>query len=261
MLAKLKRIALHSLQRRGYHVTHESVLPPFGDLRRVFAALKKRGLNCDFMLDIGAFSCEIGEWALMQWPHARVWAFEPSVDRPFPFRDSVLQRSKNIRLLPIALGNVNDTLTLTRNPGSLGSAATLLVPKTDNGTCIIDGECWTQTQVPVRRLDDVLVEEQETNPPNLVKIDVEGYELEVLKGASAILGKTEVFIIESILLRGEISGAPTPGALISFMEGAGYSLYGLADIGYEPNSGRAWTTDFVFVRNDSRLLAPAPPSA
>jgi FkbM family methyltransferase len=253
MLKNAKRMALYWLQRRGYHVSHESVIPPSGDHRRMLAALKKRGLHCDFILDIGAFVCGWADWALVHWPDARVWAFEPSSE-PRPYRDDLMQRRRNIRLFPTALGNVNQTLTLTWNPGSLGSAATLLVPKNDSGTCVIDGKRWTQTQVAVRRLNDVLQEEKECNVPNLVKIDVEGYELEVLKGASAILGKTEVFITETMLLRGEISGVPTPGELISFMEDAGYALYDFADLGYEPSSGRIWTTDFVFVRNDSPLL-------
>jgi FkbM family methyltransferase len=253
MIAKPRRMALHWLQRRGYHVWHESMLPPSGNHQRMLAALKKRGLHCEFILDIGAFTCGWADWALAQWPNATVWAFEPSGERR-PHLAEVLGRRRNIRFFQIALGNVNDTLTLTRNPGLLGSAATLLVPKTDTGSCIIDGKSWTQTQVPVRRLDDVLVEEHAGYAPNLVKIDAEGYELEVLKGASTILGKTEVFIAEIMLLCGEISGVPTPGALCSFMEQAGYSLYDFADLGYESPAGRIWTIDFVFVHNSSPLL-------
>ena len=50
-------------------------------------------------------------------------------------------------------------------------------------------------------LDSLLASGELGAVPNFVKIDVEGYEKDVLSGAKKLLGRTEVFILECSLYR------------------------------------------------------------
>ena len=56
-------------------------------------------------------------------------------------------------------------------------------------------ETKEQRQVPIKRLDDVL-NNLSIQPPIAIKIDTEGFELEVLKGAPLILKKALIVIVE-----------------------------------------------------------------
>jgi FkbM family methyltransferase len=52
-----------------------------------------------------------------------------------------------------------------------------------------------QREIEISSIDDLLSESVIHNP-ELIKIDIQGYELEALKGAERTFGHTEVFILE-----------------------------------------------------------------
>jgi FkbM family methyltransferase len=78
-------------------------------------------------------------------------------------------------------------------------------------------------RVPVRTLDS-LVEARGLKPPFALKIDTEGYELEVLRGATRTLTKTELVIAEvSVLKRFERSYSLFE--LLQHLDRAGFELH------------------------------------
>jgi FkbM family methyltransferase len=54
---------------------------------------------------------------------------------------------------------------------------------------------WSGFDVPVRRLDDVLID-MSAERIGLLKIDVEGWELQVLDGAQDCLRRTDLVVLE-----------------------------------------------------------------
>ncbi|MBE0612755.1 MAG: FkbM family methyltransferase [Burkholderiales bacterium] len=107
------------------------------------------------------------------------------VFEPLPANQEALKRlcrlnpGLSIELKPIAIGNLDNTFRLRVMPdASMG--------KLISSTFQVGATATGEIEVPVRRLDS-LVQRQEIPPPQVVKIDVEGAELDVLCGANGIL--------------------------------------------------------------------------
>jgi FkbM family methyltransferase len=66
--------------------------------------------------------------------------------------------------------------------------------------------CGKQREVDIVTVDRLL-ESRGLAAPDLVKLDIQGFELEALKGAGSLFGRTEVFIIE-VSLFSFLSGWP-----------------------------------------------------
>lgn len=134
----------------------------------------------DVGANIGQFSSAARFWC----PRCRIVGFEPD---PATFG----RLSRNVRvsgstsLFEMALGSDTGCKTLYRHPLSIMSS---LDP-------VGDGYSADNTvPVPVGRLDDVLG--QDSSPIDLLKIDVEGYEMEVLLGGTATLGRSRYLLVE-----------------------------------------------------------------
>jgi FkbM family methyltransferase len=138
----------------------------------------------DIGANIGSYSEAIRKFA----PQATVFAFEPS---------SVARRSlenrfigdSSVTIVPIALGSKNSNETLWSDiPGSL--LASLTKRRLDHfGTEFSQSE-----SVEVVTLDSWAISTKVV--PNLIKIDVEGHELEVLKGGFKTLTLAKVIQFE-----------------------------------------------------------------
>ena len=83
----------------------------------------------------------------------------------------------------------------------------------------------------------------------LLKIDVQGHELSVLRGASQLLEQAKVFcIIVELMNKRKYDGQALAAEIICFLQNQGYEIYDLCPV-YREQSG--WTTEFdaVFIRN------------
>jgi FkbM family methyltransferase len=103
--------------------------------------------------------------------------------------------------------------------------------------------------VPVATLDS-LVESLELRPPYGIKIDTEGYELEVLRGATQTLAKSELVIAEtSVLPRFERSYSFLE--LLQYLDQAGFEVHGVVSAQADPQ-GLIRYLDVAFVPKRER---------
>jgi hypothetical protein len=101
---------------------------------------------------------------------------------------------------------------------------------------------------------DSIVEDKLFGIPDLVKIDVQGYELEALKGAEKIFGKTEVLILEvSLFSFSDVPGIPLFADVIDFMNDRNYVVYDFPGFSRRPFDGALAQCDVCFVKKDSFL--------
>ena len=89
---------------------------------------------------------------------------------------------------------------------------------------------------------------------DLLKLDVQGYELEVLRGAERSLLNTEVILMEVSLL-GVNQGAPLVNEVLQFMAQRNFRAYDVCSFIRRPLDNALWQSDFVFVNEASHLLA------
>nr|WP_246338200.1 FkbM family methyltransferase [Azospirillum oleiclasticum] len=84
-------------------------------------------------------------------------------------------------------------------------------------------------EVPLRALDDVLAEDGHGSAAEIIKIDVQGAEIEILKGARRTLAERAVCVICEVAFFPFYEGMPLCADVVRFMTDAGFSLYGLLD--------------------------------
>jgi FkbM family methyltransferase len=104
--------------------------------------------------------------------------------------------------------------------------------------------------VPMRRLDTIL---HEAEGPILLKVDVEGFELDVLRGAKNLMKLVDVVIIETRLLR-VIEGTSIFNEVCQYMQDQGFQVYDIVDMIARPLDDALILCDLVFVRNTSSLV-------
>lgn len=127
----------------------------------------------------------------------------------------------------------------------MGTGSSVLLERTP-----FDRTCVT---IPMTTLDSVVSVDCEGSV--LLKLDVQGYEIEVLRGAKNLLSKAEVVILECSLIEYN-EGAPLFAEVVSFMGENGFSTYDFCGLMRRKSDGALFQVDVVFVRHDSPLRKP-----
>jgi hypothetical protein len=114
-----------------------------------------------------------------------------------------------------------------------------------------DGTAPRSRLVPVTTLD-TLSREHGLGGPYVLKVDVEGAELDVLAGASLVLQRTEMVLLEVSLF--ELNpGAAQFGDVVCWMRDNGWTVYDVYNGHVRPLDGALAQLDVAFVREDGPL--------
>lgn len=107
--------------------------------------------------------------------------------------------------------------------------------------------------IPTVTLDSV-IRDYALPGPFVIKMDVEGHELHVLRGASETLRQTELIMLE-ISVWNDIRrrGSASLMDVFRFMEEAGFGFYDIIEPHYRPLDGALAVFDGVWARNDGAL--------
>jgi FkbM family methyltransferase len=145
----------------------------------------------DVIYDIGA---NIGTWTLLAkaiFPAAEIHAFEP-LDR---LKGEFLRRTSGVTdlyLHPIALGSSAAAMPL-KVTNFVDASSLLNLAETH--AKLYGLRPVGEESVQVERLDDY-VQRLALRPPNLLKFDIQGYELEALRGAEKCLQTADAVLSE-----------------------------------------------------------------
>lgn len=90
--------------------------------------------------------------------------------------------------------------------------------------------------------------------PDFIKLDLQGFELEVLKGASNCLNAAEFCLLEVSLLD-LAGGTPLILELLNFMNAKGFQAYDICQFIRRPYDKALWQIDLLCIKSDSRFIA------
>ncbi len=220
-------------------------------VRDYFKNMGRRGFQPRVILDIGA---NYGGWSRevrAVFNDARFFLIEPQEEMA-PFLDQFVSRSPGSKWFLGGAGAVEGQSALTLWSDLQGSA--FLSPELEDRV-----PYRHQRTVPVFTVDG-LVNDGEMPLPDLVKIDVQGFELEVLRGCIGCLGKSDLFIVETSFLH-PLGRRPNYYRVVEFMEAYGYPIVDFMDFKYRPGDGALWQVDICFARPGAFPAQSIPGSA
>lgn len=205
--------------------------------------LRKIGREVKAVVDIGA---NRGQFALAARHHAqraRIIAFEPLEEAAAVFT-KVFQFDPGVELHRCAIGSKQAELEMHVSRADDSSS---LLPISDLQRQLFPGTQEKGTRrVPVSPLDAALFPTK-IQAPALLKIDVQGYELEVLKGSAILLGCFEFLLVECSY-KELYTGQALADEVLSYVERAGYKLAERGNLVRDKN-GEPIQADFFFRRN------------
>ena len=210
-------------------------------VERALIAVRDRGFSPKVVYDVGAYHGEFATFCRRIFtPPPRVVCFEPLV--------SAIER-----LQPLEKAG-----DITLIPGLVGAADRDSVPFHENETASsVLGEHTTKAPTgehPMKRLDTLIESGRAGSPPDLLKIDTQGYELDVLKGIEQNLPQVRMILAELNLLD-IYEGVPLLSEVVGWLAARGWVPYEICSLIRRPLDGALWQTDFLFVQHNDPLRA------
>jgi FkbM family methyltransferase len=194
------------------------------------------------IFDIGANTGEFAQLIHGILPEARILSFEPLTE---PF--STLQRNMagiaNFHAFNFALGASNLTYEMHHNDFSPSSS---LLEMTDlHKASFPFTEHTISETVAVRRLDDVAWE-MRAEEEILIKIDVQGYEEQVISGGEDFIARARLLIIE-VSFKKLYEGQPLFNDIYQHVREKGFEYMGNFDQLLSPADGSVLQADAIFM--------------
>ncbi len=210
------------------------------DIPTALQRLAQNGVIAKLVFDVGAYRGDFARTALAVWPSARVACFEP-------LRHARLQISELRRRYP------NIDLHETLVGASVEPSVSMHVAATSSSLLRdAENERFPVENFPQITVDTVVQESYAGQAPDVLKLDVQGYELEVLKGSEAALRQIRVILTEINLLDLH-EGVPLMHEMVAWLNERGFVAYDICGLTRRPLDAALWQADMIFVRTDDPL--------
>ena len=178
----LKRIVKNLIGTQIYHNPYRG-MSIFNDVAEVLPSYR---INVVF--DVGANVGQSAKRYIARFPHSSVFCFEP-VAKTYRQLERNMRGNKQVRCFRLALGS-------SRGKGSMLSDGTSSMNHLLNETTVSANNRKIKTEsVDILTLDD-FCQTNDVNYISYLKVDTEGGDLEVLKGAENMLVKQSIDLVE-----------------------------------------------------------------
>lgn len=207
--------------------------------------LRDRGVAPRAVIDGGA--C-VGHWTTLfksVFPEAAILMIEPQEQHTRTLQRLCERYAPTVQFANALIGpsDANDVAFVVLDDTSGGTGSSVLPENSDVPRHVV--------RLPMITLDNLL--DKVGFPfPDFIKLDVQGYELEVLKGATKALTMAEFILLEVSIWQYNTS-SPLLNEVLSWMDSNGFKAYEIFDLSRRPD-GVLVQVDILFVRKDSLLI-------
>jgi len=237
----LKNVIRKSLNIAGLEVrTRDASLSgryARSSLRGILQQARNVGLLPATVIDVGA---AYGSFALechIIFPDARYILIEP-LGEYRAYLESVTEKIPNSEYVLAAATAESGEIVINVHPDLVGSSLYREDEDSD-----VNGVPRTVQAIEL----DSLLGAGRIKPPFLLKIDVQGVELDVLSGSEKILRGTEYLILEVSFFK-FFEGGPRFHEVVSFMNSKGFVAYDIYGLAYRPLDKALSQVDISFVK-------------
>lgn len=206
-----------------------------------FTHIKQQGFNPATIVDVGVATDT--DDLYVHFPQAQYLFVEPCAEFE-PSLQRLVQRFPGSTYMLAAAGAIDGELTINVTP-DLGGTSRFKTLEAEDGAYTM-----TERTVPQFAID-TLWTALELKGPALLKIDVQGGEIEVLKGAQKVIDNFEVIVLECGLIEQYI-GQPVFHEYISYLASIGFVVYDIIHTGYA-DTGMLAQIDLVCVKKDGKF--------
>lgn len=243
MITNLLKSSLQKLLAIGGMEVRRIVPVPIGRARNSLLQLLEQarsvGLSPRTVIDVGAAYGSFTRLCHGVFPDAHYLLIEP-LDEYRPLLEQVTHSIPSSRYrLAAACARNGGQLEINVHPDLVGSS---LYREVETGTGV-NGVPRSVRAVTV----DAVVHEAEASGPFLLKLDVQGAELDALKGAEQILEECEFVVLEVSFFKFFEDG-PECADTIGYMKQRGFVPYDIVGLQYRPLDGALSQADIAFVK-------------
>lgn len=201
-------------------------------------------LNINTVIDIGSNEGQFIQTISKVLPKRKIFAFEPINSC---YQNLVKNTSKyDVTAFNIGLGDTDGTVQINVSKNLVSSS---ILPMANLHKTLYPESAYEAIEtIQIKRLDDVLSPHRlEQNI--MVKIDVQGYEENVLKGGAKTIESSAVVIIETSF-HSLYQNQWLFEDVFQFIAPRGFQFWGFADQSYSKNTGVPIYGDAIFIRKD-----------
>lgn len=210
------------------------------DIRFALERLAENGFRANTVLDVGAYRGDFARLCLTTWPECLAICFEALEERVTELR-ALEGNSGRIQVFDCLIG----AATADRVPLHMRETASSVLTEHHDQT-------GTTRDFKMRTIDEIIAENFASRPISLLKIDVQGYELEVLKGTEQTLPSIQVILLETNLL--DIHrNVPLLAEVAEWLNSRGFVAYDICGLTRRPLDKALWQADLIFVPKESPL--------
>ena len=206
--------------------------------------LRQRGVKLDYVVDIGA---NVGKWSQLLksiYPEAKVLMIEPQ-SKHKDCLENICNTYSGYMFSPSLLGaSQQDEIEFYITDDGHENSGSSVFRENSNVPANVN-------RIPMTTLDNIIVQSK-LGFPNFIKLDVQGYELEVLKGAEDTIKSVDFILLEVSIWPYNVGG-PLIDEVIAWMDSKNFVTYDLCEV-HRRNDGVLLQIDILFIPRQSVLL-------
>jgi FkbM family methyltransferase len=197
----------------------------------------------DIIFDVGANQGQFATKIRKYFPTTSLFSFEP-IDTCFAILNKNFATDKNFSAYNFAIGDTDSETTFNLNESTASSSLLKMNPahyENYPGT-----KNYREQKVSIRKLD-TLFPNMADGTKILLKIDVQGFEYSVLRGAENLLNYVRVIIVE-VMFENLYAGQSTFDQINAYLNTQGFFYHGNYDQEFSPLDGKPIFADLIYLR-------------